>query len=572
MNFKKFLIGAAPALLLASCASEDMPDNPDNGKTGNLYTTVKLHMATSNRSTTGDYDGNTNSSDGFEIGKDRENTISNMTVVLATKDADGIGYTPLASSTKYVATMPDPVNGNYTILFEDQEIIAAAEKDVYVFAFCNTTVDLDNALDVVTNGIASISSDNAPIWQDDNFMMLNAPNTTLTAVKMPTEKELLNNYNSAEKAFNLDTVDVARVAARLDFKNNNTPNNTYDIKDVNDDNATVAQVQFVGMAPINIAKDFYYLPRVSADGTSHNWNICGTETNNNYVVSPNFDLKASSPLGNEILGKYLHQLNSGNLSALNYTSLATFDGEDDNDDNWGNGQSAGFNKEGYKIWRYVTENTIPGKDNQKRGITTGVVFKAEIINPQLDVLKKTMEEGRAIYQYNGVFYGDVNSLRLMAAKQSTGSKFYQDFVAVFGEAAMKHEVKDSENGKIYKFEIETLPEDYQSNNTVNGKNVYKIYRPTVEGGANHYYVYYTYYNRHNDNGNNNEMGTMEFGTVRNNIYKLAINSVSRFGHTDNPDDDDDPDTPDTPDEDPKTYFKVSCRVLPWMVRINNIDF
>ena len=65
---------------------------------------------------------------------------------------------------------------------------------------------------------------------------------------------------------------------------------------------------------------------------------------------------------------------------------------------------------------------------------------------------------------------------------------------------------------------------------------------------------------------------MEFGTVRNNIYKLAINSVSRFGHTDNPDDDDDPDTPDTPDEDPKTYFKVSCRVLPWMVRINNIDF
>lgn len=90
MNFKKFLIGAAPALLLASCASEDMPDNPDNGKTGNLYTTVKLHMATSNRSTTGDYDGNTNSSDGFEIGKDRENTISNMTVVLATKDARGV--------------------------------------------------------------------------------------------------------------------------------------------------------------------------------------------------------------------------------------------------------------------------------------------------------------------------------------------------------------------------------------------------------------------------------------------------------------------------------------------------
>lgn len=97
---------------------------------------------------------------------------------------------------------------------------------------------------------------------------------------------------------------------------------------------------------------------------------------------------------------------------------------------------------------------------------------------------------------------------------------------------------------------------------------FKILRNT--GG--HYYVYYLYRNRHNDNGNPSVMGPMEFGTVRNNVYKLAVTTISDFGHTANPKDDPDPEKPDTPDEDPKTYFKVSCRVLPWMVRVNNIEF
>ena len=89
-------------------------------------------------------------------------------------------------------------------------------------------------------------------------------------------------------------------------------------------------------------------------------------------------------------------------------------------------------------------------------------------------------------------------------------------------------------------------------------------------------VYY-YWNRHNDNGDNSKMGTMEFCVVRNNVYKLAVTSISNFGHPepndpDNPGGDPEPVKPTDPDEEINIYFNVSVKVLPWVVRVNNIEF
>lgn len=79
-------------------------------------------------------------------------------------------------------------------------------------------------------------------------------------------------------------------------------------------------------------------------------------------------------------------------------------------------------------------------------------------------------------------------------------------------------------------------------------------------------MYYFYYNRHITNGKNYEMGTNEFGVVRNNVYKLAVTVCKRLGEPDSPND------PDEPDEEEKVYFAVSCEVLPWTVRVNDIEF
>ena len=93
---------------------------------------------------------------------------------------------------------------------------------------------------------------------------------------------------------------------------------------------------------------------------------------------------------------------------------------------------------------------------------------------------------------------------------------------------------------------------------------FKAYVP--DAGTNTYTMYYFYYNRHNSNGNNSQMGENEFGVVRNNVYKLQVTACGSLGEPEAPE------NPDHPDEEEKAYFTVSCHVMPWTVRINNIEF
>ncbi|MDE6609374.1 MAG: Mfa1 family fimbria major subunit [Muribaculaceae bacterium] len=99
-----------------------------------------------------------------------------------------------------------------------------------------------------------------------------------------------------------------------------------------------------------------------------------------------------------------------------------------------------------------------------------------------------------------------------------------------------------------------------------------IYQSSVDNGNAGYYCYYYYWNRHNDNGLNGIMGPMEFDVVRNNVYKLSVDKISRLGHPRIPDNDPDDPTPDTPDESSLIYLDVNVQVTPWAVRVNSIEF
>lgn len=87
-----------------------------------------------------------------------------------------------------------------------------------------------------------------------------------------------------------------------------------------------------------------------------------------------------------------------------------------------------------------------------------------------------------------------------------------------------------------------------------------------------YYCYYFYWNRHNDNQLNGKMGPMEFAIVRNNVYKLSVSKINRLGHPRNPDNDPDPYDPEDPDEEDRVYLTINLEVLPWVVRVNEIEF
>ena len=72
--------------------------------------------------------------------------------------------------------------------------------------------------------------------------------------------------------------------------------------------------------------------------------------------------------------------------------------------------------------------------------------------------------------------------------------------------------------------------------------------------------------------NNGVMGPMEFAVVRNNVYKLSVVDINRLGHPRLSENDPDPVDPGTPDEKGDIYLKLSVEVLPWVVRINDIEF
>lgn len=61
---------------------------------------------------------------------------------------------------------------------------------------------------------------------------------------------------------------------------------------------------------------------------------------------------------------------------------------------------------------------------------------------------------------------------------------------------------------------------------------------------------------------------MEFAIMRNNIYSLAVTDINMIG-----DPFVDP-TPNIPDEYPdnKTALNVEVKILPWIVRYNDIEF
>lgn len=73
--------------------------------------------------------------------------------------------------------------------------------------------------------------------------------------------------------------------------------------------------------------------------------------------------------------------------------------------------------------------------------------------------------------------------------------------------------------------------------------------------------YYPFWIRHANNGNPNEMGVMEFGIVRNNIYDMTVAGINGYGFV--------TPVPSTPDENPELRINVVLYVKDWTLRKND---
>lgn len=627
-HLSMFMAGAL-ALGMWSCASDEPLGGNNGGNTeGDIFAQLTLALPSSTRAITDtdpdgiDKDNNpANSSNDFEVGQDFENNVESLYVILA-QESDG-KYLYITGSRSNAILNQSVTAPTYSIQFQSEELETfskytdgSTEKEVYVFAYCNPSADMVTLIDNLSSGrefvdeiatLADTDKDNLPWAQKNNFTMTNA---LIAKANLPEFQQLISKHNTKATAFDLGTVKVERVVCRFDFQNKaadtaaGTGLNQYMIKD-NVSGLNMAIVEMQAIALFNEAKEFYYLPRVSANADWTAPALCGYELVTNWMVSPNYAAKnafaATNASYDAIKGNYFYNLDT-NAKDLNYTLLSSLSGKD-NDDWTG---AAGTD---YLRWRYATENTLPD-GSLKHGITTGVAFRAEIkaldddkitgndegtIHPA-QTLKNAMATGETIYAYshngddadkafNNVMLGTAYDVWKYCYTHKSSS-IRSNFLAAIAAGAF--EVKyDGETvttaATIFPEPTEDLSyETILSKITVTGTSVnvdsdtqkaavangFYAYVPEKDAeGQNHYYVYYRYYNRHNDNNDVNVTAPMEFATVRNNIYKLNVTTVNTFGLPG-----DLPTPPGTDDESPEVYFKVSIRVLPWVVRVNNIEF
>lgn len=532
------------AMAFSACSDEiDLSTNNGGSteeSTSQVFMQFNLELPAVSRSTTQIGGG---SDAGVEIGKDYENQVSEVLVVI-TDATEGSTYDKFIAKSS-VVTPSSANNTTYVVPFKTTELTSSAGKSVNVYVYCNPTEELTKAttFDVNKDYYTLTDATNATIWTKNKFLMTNADEDYERT--LPTN---LDDYRVETNPFDLETIKVERAAARFDYKSS-VANETYTLME--EDGKAEVTVTLTDMALVNLSKEFYYLRRVSADGTSTNATIGGTETNTNYVVDTDYEWKGK--YSEETTDKashffYVYNPNSASTTDYAWTSISSLTSED-NDESWNSGENANDNRKGYKIWRYATENTIPAQvSNQKKGITTGVVFKGEIKGVS-DGMKTLLNGTNTVYVFDNILWGTWDNVKTAAEVTESGkTTLANPLLAAAYNEAMKGGYSD--------------PKAVAAGFT--------IFRPNTT--TQKYEVLYYYWNRHNDNNNNGSMGPMEFAVVRNNVYKLSVTGVDKFGHPTDPDDDPDPENPEDPDEEDDVYFKVAVEVLPWVVRINDIEF
>lgn len=313
----------------------------------------------------------------------------------------------------------------------------------------------------------------------------------------------------------LGDVYVERAMARFDYKDNGPYDLGNDVK-----------ITLTHAALINHSKDFYLIRRVSTDGTNKNWTIGGVETKINYVVDTDYGAKSDGYQADDKTN-FDFPLADG-FNAWEFESLTALNTED----NWSG-------EDGFKFWRYAKENTIPGVETQVNGLSTGIVFKGKLSGEVIENANKA-----PIYVFNNTLYGTWEGVKTAAAAQDAPED-------------LKYAVSacSNENGSA-------------KENDVLAAAGFTSYVYETDG----YYAYYYYWNRHNDNNENTNMGKMEFAVVRNNVYKLCVDTIAKFGHPGPDGADPDPVDPTDPDESGEYYFSVSVKVVPWVVRVNHIGW
>lgn len=528
MKIRNLLILGMVLLGFTYCSSDEVLDGPTTGS-GETADNLKMEIAI--KMPTGANTRTTSPATGVEAGSDDENKPNSVLIVLVKNGTTDIVGTYNSADTKPVdGVVGSDVSGATfftTAQFKMDALKAGAKFDVYAFvnpyeglatsiytkdkefdkdAHFNKTVSANQSITTVAGLIDAVtkSGDKA------NFFMSNAEKVQTVTV------EATHIQGAPLKV----GINVQRAVARMDYvakKEGEKDVYTYIIpnsatKKEGDADLNVS-VTFENFKPMNVSKSFFDLKRVAeyAEKDKGADNIGGAETANNYVVDTDWAAKADDA------SKW------GDLFHSTFKTAATDDAVKANYVSMADAKLSKF---------YVTENTLPLAENNKKGVATAVVFKG-YLTFHADYI--TGGDDAMVYVWNNKFYGSFANLP--AGIQAIGKENNTELASA-------------------------------------GVTGYK------KDTAGKYPIYYVYYNVHNQlaTPDASKVGPMEFGVVRNNIYKLTINNLTKFGHPNDPEDskptnpDPNPEKPEDPIKSSDLYMQVTATVLDWTVRTNEIEF
>lgn len=528
--------GVAGCLLMASlvagCAQEDIDTAPSGGGGMSASSYVSLSFASQQSTPTRSNPKGGEQGDGQEKGQVKENEIKSAVAFFyqgsGTDGVNSSGTTPIMAVATFnfnVESYTEPGNGIDRTYTTTPQQVDLDDGTYNVLVVANPGADwwtgqsltlADVRNHIQTTAWTASGSDYS------DFVMTSAADATLT----------LNSNPESDPA--KATVNVERMAARLDYK----AEASYPCTDPAYSGATV---EITGAALVNnLTAGSYIIKRVADDVNGTNLSYLGNETADENDAATNYVLDPWTASKN------------GNLYGTWFMNGSS-------DPNWWAGyvQPGTSVSDGAETWQrigYTLENTTAA-DAAGSDYSTGVVFKAKF-NPQ----------GVANYQDGETFFA--YGTKIYASMEDMMAGFYGSEFADLDNitsCATWGDVKQFITSTLltndpsgYNKYLEGLAEGKDDTEAVagasltwsnymlnecgyskdeNGKVVLdqndKVTRIALKPYGTRTYedatCYYTWWVRHSNDNDDTKKGIMEYAIVRNNIYKLTVNSVYSLG-------------------------------------------
>lgn len=516
--------------LAAGCAQEDIGNAPSEGGGMSASSYVSLSFASPQGTPTRANPTGGETGDGLETGQANENAITSAVAFFyqgsGTDGVNSSGTTPIMAVATF-NSYTEPGNGidrTYTTTPQQVDL----ENGTYnVIVVANPGTDWWTGQSLTLDDVRNHKQTTA--WTASgsdysDFVMTSAADATLT----------LNSNPESDPA--KATVNVERMAARLDYK----AKTSYTCTDPAYPDATV---EITGAALVNnLTAGSYLLKRVADDVNGTNLSYLGDETADENGVATNYVLDPWTAS------------KKGNLYGTWFMNGSP-------DPNWWADyvQPGTSVSDGAETWQrigYTLENTTAA-DAAGSDYSTGVVFKAKF-HPQ----------GVANYQGGATFFA--LGTHLFASMEDMMKNFYgskfDELDDLIKKCATWGDVKQFITSTLltndpsgYNKYLEGLAEGKDDTGAVsdassliwsnymlnecgyskdgNGKVVLdqkgKVTRIALQRYGTRTYedatCYYTWWVRHS-NDNDDAKGIMEYAIVRNNIYKLTVNSIYSLGN------------------------------------------